>query len=36
MKKKISKFYLLGAERPHSGEEHSSLHNISSSSQVFD
>ena len=36
MKKKISKFYLLGAGRPHSGDEHSGLHNISNSSQVID
>lgn len=36
MNEKNTKFYILGAGRPHSGEEHSGLHNISDSSQVID
>lgn len=36
MKKKITKFYFLGAGRPHSGEGHSGLHNVNKSSQVID
>ena len=36
MKKKISKFYFLGAGRPHFGEKHSALLSVNKSSRVID